>query len=198
MSSLSQFGIPGPTPGIVRPMLQHRFHVAFVAPDGTELGVSKQLAAEVIRFGPLATNPMHPFGFHSFSNTSMVVQDDIQSNALKALQELQKTEKFNIKIDYVDGGGELLRTAVLTEAAIRRLTFSELDYAGPAQDTKVTSLHVADRHLQSLDAPIFGDIIQLINGTTAVTELQRTRSNTAALTIHVDLDYTDLTFTFPN
>lgn len=198
MSSISQVGIPGVGPGLVRPMLQHRFHVAFTTPDGTELDVSKQLAAEVIRIGPLATNPMHPFGFHRFSNTSMIVQDDIQSNALKALQELYKTEMFNVKINYVDGGNELLRTAVLTEAAIRQMTFSELDYAGPAQDAKVTSLHVADRHLQSLDAPIFGDIIQLINGTTAVTELQRNRHSSSALTIRVDIDYTDIKFTFPN
>lgn len=197
MSTLSQVGIPGVGQGILPPMVQHQFRVSFVNAAGDNLDISDQLSNEVIRIGPLTTNPMNSFGFACNSCTAMVVQDDIASNALKALLQLQETEEFNIKIEYLDGSNTVLRTVLITKAKIQLLCMGELDYASTA-DKIVTHLKVADQPLQSLDAPIIGEIGQLLKGATIVTENQQSGRSAAALTIHVDIHYSDLTFSFPS
>lgn len=202
MSSISQFGIPGVSTGILQPNLRHRFRVTFHDRHGDPLSVSDQLAAQVIEVGAYnLKDPLAKFGMIGGGQaTTLVFQDDIANNAAHSIIQLSNRDNFTVRIDYLDGANTVIRTVSLTDVQIAEVQFDKLSYAGtPPQSVSDASYHFTPNlnHRDDQVSPLVSELSALVDGIRVVTETGDPALS-SALRIFTTLTYANATITFPN
>jgi hypothetical protein len=169
MATLSQIGIPASGNGILAPKIKNRFQVRFVGIARALGGNGRDLTAQVTTF----TRPQLDFeeielnrynsrayvaGKHTWSETTLTVEDDITGRAAYVVQGQLETQqrligadstngqwlnatptasgyKFATKVEQLDGNEFPVETWIIEGCWIKSVDWGDLDYQASEANT---------------------------------------------------------------